>query len=415
MVKYKSTKFVFLIFITVSLVVFFLHSIFTKTSVFADAKFYYSYTRSVVFDNNLLLGNEFFSLGLLEKVPQNQFAPIFYPPGVSIFWIPLFQITFGFTNFIKAIIPNLTFSGYEPIFEYSTALTNIFLGIFSLYLTFKILSRYFSEKVSLLTITALFLATNLFFYIAVEPINSHAASFFVSTLFVLLFLTRKRDRLYYLLLGFIGGFAGTVRTQDLLVLSLPIVQIILDNRKNLKTLVFNGLLLSTGCLIGFSPQILLWKYFYNTLWYSPYFGVGFSFLKPRIFYVLFNTQNGLFTTTPVILFALIGIILKIWRVIIRLGFKNWDLIRNSSLEISNYAYALFYFLLQLYLISSWNDTQGGSYSIRMMLTTYPLLAFGLAFVAEKVIKIIGVRYTIFIIIGFTLLNLLSILNYLLKY
>jgi Dolichyl-phosphate-mannose-protein mannosyltransferase len=407
MVKDKSTKYIFLTFITTSLVVFFLHSLLTKTSVFADAKFYYSYTRSFVFDNNLLLGNEFFNLGLLEKVPHNQFAPIFYPPGVSIFWVPLFQITFGFTNLIKAIIPNLKISGFEPIFEYSAALTSIFLGISSLFLVFKIISQYFSEKVSLLTVTALFFATNLFFYIAVEPINSHAASFFVSTLFVVYFLTRKKDGLYYIILGLIGGVAGLVRTQDLLILSIPIIQIILNYRRSLRTLISFILLLTVGCFIGFSPQILLWKYFYNTFWYSPYFDVGFAFLKPQILHVLFNYQNGLFTVTPVVAIAFIGILLKF---ISKLELRKW-IVENNI-----FVYALFYFLLQLYLVSSWKEyTQGGSYSIRMMLTTYPLMSFGLAEITEKVIKKIGDKKTIYIIGGFSILNFFSILNYLMKY
>ena len=412
--KDNSKKYIFLIFFTFSLVLFTLHGYFTKTSVFADAKFYYSYTRSLVFDQNLLLGNEFFSLGLIEKIPQNQFAPIFYPPGVSIFWIPLFQMTFGFTNLVKLIVPNLTFSGFEPIFEYSAALTNIFLGIFSLYLTFKIISRYFSEKVSLLAAIALFLTTNLFFYIAVEPINSHSASFFVSTLFVLFFLTRKKDASYYLILGLIGGVAGSVRTQDLLILSLPIIEIILSHRRSLRTLVSYSLLLAFGCSIGFSPQILLWKYFYNTFWYSPYFEIGFSFLKPQILHVLFNIQNGLFATTPTVFIAVVGLIMQSIPMFKRSNILN--LIKDLSFEFWIYIYALFYFLLQLYLVSSWNEyTQGGSYSIRMMVTTYPLLAFGLAAVTERVVKKIGVRYTIYIIGGFTILNFFSILNYLLKY
>jgi len=414
MVRDKSIKWIFLIFITTSLVVFFLHGFLTKTSVFADARFYYSYTRSVVFDQNLLLGNEFFSLGVFKEVPQNQFAPIFYPPGVSIFWLPMFQITYGFTNLFKLIIPNLKISGFEPIFEYSTALTNIFLGIFSLYLTFKIISRYFSEKVGLFAVTTLFLATNLFFYIAVEPINSHAASFFISTLFVLLFLTRKKDASYYLMLGLIGGVAGAVRTQDLLILSLPIIQLILAHKRSLRTLFSYGILLFVGSSIGFSPQILLWKYFYNTFWYSPYFGIGFSFLKPQIIHVLFNTQNGLFTTTPIVFIAVVGLIMQSIPVFKRFYFFN--LTKNSSSGFWIWIYALSYFLLQLYLISSWNEyTQGGSYSIRMIVTTYPLLAFGLAAVTEKMIKIIGDKKTIYVIGGFTILNFFSILKYLLKY
>jgi hypothetical protein len=171
-----------------------------------------------------------------------------------------------------------------------------------------------------------------------------------------------------------------------------------------------------GALLGFLPQILLWKYFYNTFWYSPYFDVGFNFLRPQILHVLFNTQNGLFTTTPIILVALIMVIIKTTGIKRKSKIGIWDLSENWNLEIGIYFQTLIYFLLQLYLISSWNVyTQGGSYSIRMMLTTYPLLAFGMANVIGKAIKKLGSRKTLVLIFLFSALNLLSIISYLLKY
>lgn len=428
----QKTYLAFLLFFLASFVTFFLHSFYTKTSVFADAKFYYSYTRSVVIDHNLLLGNELYDLGLLKEVPSNQFVPSFYPPGASIFWVPLFYTTLGFTKTVQLFRPNIASSGYEPVFEYSTALTNIFLGISALYLIFKLLSQHFSEKISLLTTTTLFLTTNLFFYIAIEPINSHAASFFISALFIYYFLTKQKEKHYYTILGVIVGVAGLVRTQDLLLISMPIIQIALDQYKSIKKLTTNYLLLTTGILLGFLPQILLWKYFFHTFWYSPYFDTGFNFLKPQILHVLLNAQNGLFTTTPIVFIAITGLVVQIikstnWKLNGKWKMPPAQTSRSENLLVrrraswlgevnGKYLYALFYFLLQLYLISSWNVyAQGGSYSIRMMVTTYPLLSFGLAGVIEKVVQKIGERKTISLISIFTLINFLSILNYLLKY
>ncbi len=399
----KNISKLFSFFCLISITIFLSHSLFTKTSVFADAKFYYSFTRSLVFDHDLLLGNEFFALGLLKVIPESLFIPSFYPPGVSILWIPLYSLAYGALNLYRIFIPNLQFSGYEAFFEYSCGITSILLGVFALYLVFKMLSKHFSNDVSLLATSTLFLATNLFFYIAVEPINSHAASFFVSTLFIFLFFTRKKDGFYYFLLGIIGGFAGVVRTQDLLILILPLLYIISHYWESFRTLSSYNLLLIAGTLLGFFPQILLWKYFYNTFWYSPYIDVGFKFLNPQIFHVLFNAQNGLLTTTPVIAVAFLGLI-----------FKIMQSSKNKTGEI--YIYALIYFLLQLYLISSWNVySQGGSYSIRMIVTTYPLLAFGLTYMTERSVAKFGKKATLVLIILISFINFLSILNYLLKY
>jgi len=413
--RQKNINSVLVLFFLVSVTVFFLHSLYTKTSIFADAKFYYSYTRSLIFNRNLLLGDELYNLKVTKVLPVDLFAPNFYPPGTSIFWLPLFYLTFGATNLIQIFFRNYKFSGYETIFQYSCGVTNILLGIFALYLIYKMLSRHFTEKIALLSVVAFFLASNLFFYIAVEPINSHSVSFFISTLFVFYFFNYQKEKYHYLILGVIGGVAGLIRTQDLLLITIPVLQITIDKLKSNKKITTNCSLLTTGILLGFLPQVLLWKYFYNTFWYSPYFDVGFSFLKPQIFQVLFNTQNGLFITTPITMIAFVGIILMILQTFKKLRFGTLNLFRNSKFEIRNYLYAFFYFLLQLYLISSWNDTQGGSYSIRMMITTYPLLALGLANVINNALKKFGDGKTLTLIFLFSSFNFLSILNYLLKY
>jgi hypothetical protein len=388
------SRYLFAAIFVFSLLVFLLHCAFTKTAVFADARFYFAYTHSLVKDHDLNLMNEYFSLNIQNKFEPGMIVANPYPPGVSIFWIPLYLNTnaladiFGFKNL-----------GYEFAFQLSSALTNIFLGIFGLYLVYMLLKKYFSEKVALFSTATLFGATNLLFYIAVEPINSHAASFFVSSLFVFYFLqvNTKDEKDYYLALGLLAGIAGLVRTQDIALLILPAIQIFTNFKKRIKKLATQYLLLTSGFIAGFLPQIILWKYFYNTFWFSPYLDTGFNFLKPQILHVLFNSQNGLFTITPIVTISLIGTFLL----------KQKD----SSL----FSYILIYFLLQLYLISAWNSEQGGSYSIRMMVTTYPLISFGLARVFDKVLGKIKEYYALAGVSLLIFLNCALIINYLLKF
>jgi len=405
-----------LAFFFTSLFFFLAHSFFTKTSVFADAKFYFSYTHSFVFNRKLLLGNEFYTLGVIKNIPPSGFVTSFYPPGVSIFWIPFFYFTYGLLTAVKLFFSSTQVTGYEAVFEYACGITNILLGISGLYLTYRTLKRYFSEKVCQLTVSALFLTTNLFFYIAVEPINSHATSFFTSALFLFYFLGHRQNKHFYFILGVIAGIAGLVRTQDLLLVLIPLVDVLVQSSSRKNTQSKNIFYLASGVFLGFLPQILLWKYFYNTFWYSPYFKTGFDFLHPKIFHVLSNSQNGLFTITPATAAAFIGLLIPTLTLLFKSHFQLQSV--HKSLQVKNNVYflSLIYFLIQLLLVSSWNDyTQGGSYSIRMVITTYPLLSFGLANIINKIKSKIGVRKISYIIGGFTMLNFLLILNYLLKY
>jgi len=392
--NFFSQKLLFPTLFLFSLVVFLFHTTYTKTTIFADARFYYMTTRSIIKDFDIKFANEYEHFNMQPVYTNAEYVWNKYPPGVSFFWIPALFVADGFSN---ALNPFDT-SGFGIVYQIAVATSSVLLGLLGLYFLYQLLKGYFSEKVSLLTSLALFGTTNLFFYIALEPINSHAASFFVSSIFLYYFFKHKKDKYYYLILGLLGGVAGLVRTQDALILIIPILEIFLKSKQSFKFLATSYLLLSTGFLIGFFPQIYFWGKIFGTFWSSPYLEEGFNLGNPQIFHVLFNGQNGLFTLTPIILLSFLGLFLI-----------------KKKLKIIS-VYAIFYFLLQTYIISSWSAFyQGGSYSIRMMITTYPLLSFGLASIIEKSSKIIKERYVILITFFFTLLNMFFIIDYLLKY
>jgi hypothetical protein len=396
--KFLRPKYFFLALFFFSLTVFFLHTAYTKTAIFADARFYFMTARSIVKDHDIKFANEYVYFGMDSVYVNEDYVWNMYPPGVSLFWLPGFFWAEGLTNILMPLNTNIDSSGFGIIHQSFTALTNIFLGTLGLYLVFRLLSQHFSKAVSHLTIIGLFSATNLLFYMAVEPINSHAASFFMSSFFIFYFLRYQKAKYYYFTLGVIGGIAGLVRTQDLLILILPIIQIIIVYKNNFKALAAFCLILSAGAIVAFIPQFYFWQRIFGTFWYSPYLPFGFNILKPQIFHVLFNTQNGLFTLTPIVAFSFLGLILMK---------KNFYKVR---------LYALIYFLGQLYLISSWNAYyQGGSYSIRMMVTAYPFISFGLASVINSGLKVLGERKVLFLITILGLTNIIFIVGYLLKY
>lgn len=389
-------RYLFISIFFLSIFIFLAHTVFTKTAIFADGRFYFAYTRSLVFDHDINLVNEFKALSIKPDVNNRGLAVSPYPPGASILWaFPYWMIN----NAIDVINPlfqaNFEVRGFEFVYQLIAALTSTFLGTFGLYLTYLIINKYFAKRVALLCVAVLFLTTNLLFYIAVEPINSHAASFFISSLFVYFLLEKvKSNRTkYYIFIGALAGFAGTTRTQDSLIGILPLISIIISGAKQ----VFKKWLsLFLGLIIGLLPQIVLWKAFYNIYFTGPTWGYGFTFSYPHIIHVLFNPQNGLFTITPVVLISFLGLFL----------------LRKKDKAV--FFYALFYFLLQLYMVSSWKEYfQGGSFSIRMLITTYPLLSFGLASVIEKSLSKFGSSITFLAILSFGILNSVLIIRYLL--
>lgn len=289
-------------------------------------------------------------------------------------------------------------SGLSLVYQIPVAATSILLATFGLYLLSQILTSYFSKRTSLLAAITLFSTTNLLFYVAVEPLTSHAISFFSAALFIYYFLRYKKGNNYYFILGLLAGVSGLVRVLNSFLVIIPAIQILSSSKHNLTHKLKLELKLALGYLIGFLPQIYIWKLFFNKFIIGPSWGYGFDFGNPHITHVLFNSQNGLFTLTPIILFAILGMIF-FWK-------------RNKSLAF----YGLLYFALHLFLVSSWAEfTQGGSYSIRMLINTYPLLAFGFAEIVERVENAIGRNKTVAVILGLSALNATLIIRYLALY
>ena len=376
-----------------SIVIFIGHTIFTKNAVFGDGKFYYAYVRSWVFDRDINLVNDFELLGIKPSVNSRGLAINTFAPGSAILWYFPYLLT---DNLVRLI--TLQRTGLELTYQFAVGLINIILGVLGLFFVYHTLKKYFKNQSSLFAAFILFATTNLLFYIAVEPINSHAVSFFISSL-VVYYLSTKLENLTLgdvFILGILSGLAGTIRTQDIIIFTIPAIAIFFKFRKHLKILVTCYLLLVTGILLGFLPQIYLWKIFFD-FYFPPYgWGYGFTFLSPHISYVLFNIQNGLFILTPTIALGLFGLFL-FW--------KKQKLISFMG---------IFYFLIQLYLIASWRDYyQGGSYSIRMLITTYPIITFGLAYFIEKLMKQVNLAFILTSIFFLFMINSFLIIRYLL--
>src|SRR5205085_4794981 len=69
------------------------------------------------------------------------------------------------------------------------------------------------------------------------------------------------------------------------------------------------ILLVAFAFIPFIPQMIYWKYITGSwIFFSYQHTEGFDFLQPHIFKVLFSFKKSWFIYTPMIIFAIIGIL-----------------------------------------------------------------------------------------------------------
>lgn len=138
------------------------------------------------------------------------------------------------------------------------------------------------------------------------------------------------------------------------------------------------------------PQLLLWKHYTNSFYaysYKDSFGgtEKFFWLQPKVMSVLFSYTKGVFTWSPILALATLGLIIGL------LSF------RKKIVQLS--ATSLLILGILTYIISSWWAWHfSGSYGHRGFIDAYPFFGIGLAilfdFVAhKKILKYITICLT----------------------
>jgi hypothetical protein len=195
-----------------------------------------------------------------------------------------------------------------------------------------------------ITLYVIVLATPILYYSVVEPSFSHVYSFTLINLFLLALINffNKFKIKYLIIASIIAALIGLIRpTNGLLVIFLiPFCIPAGFKFANLYTWIRNRPLVNIGLpailfLVVLSIQPFI--YFLQTghLFVWSYQGGSFDFSNPQIANILFSYKKGLFVYTPILLFALPGLI------------KLYKLSPIKSLTI------LFNFLITIYILASW--------------------------------------------------------------
>lgn len=336
-----------------------------------DVSSYYSYLPAYFIQHDL-------SLDFIDKDPeafkgyQHGVQPFQHPKviktsmGMAVMYAPFFAI--GHVWALSSGGYHLT-DGFSRPYQVCIALSGWFYAMLGGWFLRKILLRFYSEKVSAITLSMLFLGTNAWYYTTDEGAMPHIPGFCLIAIFVWLVL-RWYDHPVWkntLALGLLSGFIFLMRPTN----ALAGIVFLLYGVHNLETLQSQAVrlwqyrfhLLVMGVLAGllFFPQMLYWKTYTGHWMYDSYPGERFFFDRPRIWQGLFSYTKGWFVYTPMMLFAIAGMI-RLPKKIPALGFGV-----IGFWAISAYV-----------LLSWWSWWYGGSFGHRAFIDGYALLAFPMA-------------------------------------
>ncbi len=400
-------KKLFFIGLFASIILFLVHFYFVGFGVYGDGAGYYSYTHALYFHHSLDFHPEFAYYSHFQikgKLINRLFwvttptvtglLPDHWSIGPGILWLPFMLLGDIVAHLLNLSGSNFPLDGFSPPYEIAVGIGNIIYGYVGLYFLSRFLRNYFSAKISFLSTLSIYLATNLFYYISIEPNLSHGVSFFSAALFLYYWkkTSLKKSTIGYILLGLIGGILATIRPYDAVWILIPTIQLIFVILRNKKQYIKLLIILLLSWFIGFSPQLLAQKIIYGYFWYQPYIFEGvsptLSLQQNFLWASLFSLKRGLFFWSPILFFSLLG---WLW------GWKKY---------FNLFLIFLLVFITQWQVIGHWAAALSAGFGARMFISSFPLFEVGLAIFYQKIknLKIVLLILFIFTIWNFLLLN-----------
>ncbi len=304
------------------------------------------------------------------------------PFGPVLAWMPFYLIAVGLVGLARGLHPSSLFGGKfaAAIREFETlppdsafhawvaglgTLIAVLIGWRFLY---KLIDRRVGRTAARIGSTVAVWATPIAWYAVTQPFYQHGLAFGLVCI-----LIERWDATYgdagwrrFALLGAVGGFAMTMRAQEVLYLFLPSAEILvrLIRGPDRRRWFLGGVTLVATALVAFWPQVLVWRYYTGGL-HAPQIE-PLRLGTPMLVVALFSTRAGLFPWTPIAYASLAGI-----------------LVAKKARRLTWALFAIF--LVEVYICAAaWVPSGAYSFGARRLSDGAPLLGLGVALLWDRV-------------------------------
>jgi uncharacterized protein YjeT (DUF2065 family) len=277
-------------------------------------------------------------------------------------------------------------NGFSESYQHTLRLSGICYALLGLLLVYYSLATFFSPMTATLSAVVLILGTNLFWFTLYQAGMAHVPVFFLfsALIYCTIQLHRQRKGWQYALTGLICGMITVIRPVDMICVLIPVLYQVYDRQSLrakiglIKTDLWKTGLAAFCFILPIVPQLVYWKILSGHWIYDSYgSGQTFNFLHPQIWKGLFSASNGWLIYSPVMIFALAGLLL-LWR------YRSFALCLIVILPV--YVWVIYSWYIYNYI---------NGLGSRPMIHIYPLLAFPLAaciaFIStqQKLVKSMG--------------------------
>ena len=386
--------------IGITLTIFLVNFYLVGFGVYGDGIGYYTPLRSLIFDGDLKVSNEYEYLSQSASnfgggVRVDKEIPEYskYTLGLGLILSPFFALGHLVAVMLNSLGVEVALNGLSWPYELFYCLGSISLGIAGLMICYQGARRFFSPTASVLGVTGVWFASPLSFYLCLETSMSHAVSQFLISLFLYTWMATPWLKSFrqQVLMGLLLGLATFVRPQNALFAIVPILTILwvfitshkkedcqaTRDKDNIQQTRFEWIqsslmsLLIIAVVAGLMqlPQFLIYQWQFGSFFDIPYlqegaaegYGGSFNWGQPEILNVLFSGFHGLFSWHPLLFLAIVGLVL------IGRSYPSLVIILLTA------------FALQVYLVASWWCWwQGASFGGRMFANCSFIFVLGLA-------------------------------------
>jgi hypothetical protein len=298
-----------------------------------DGVGYYAFARALLIQHNLDFtadyqhANEGFREARLDAAgnPKDNFRTAtghldnHFTVGPAILWAPFLICAHVAVLVARALGADVAADGFSLPYLFAMALGTLVYGFLALLLSYRIACRFVAERFALLATIAIWWGSSLPVYMYFNPSWSHAHSAFAVALFFWYWLRTRDSRTasQWIVLAMISALALNVYYPNALILAALVPEALGAYRAAWKEreaaaplprLLAHHVLFCSVTLLALLPTLLTKFIVYGGLFKTGYIPIAqWSWGSPWLLALLFSANHGLFSWTPILLFATIGL------------------------------------------------------------------------------------------------------------
>jgi hypothetical protein len=367
---------------------------FVNPLIHGDGVGYYAYARAPLIEHSLDFTHDYqaanesfrdFRLGE-SGLPREEYRTAtrhldnHFTVGPALLWSPFLVVTHGGVLLARGLGSSVPADGFSAPYRYTMAIATALYGFLGLLLSFQLTRKYTSSLWAFIATLTIWGASSLPVYMYFNPSWSHAHSAFTVALFLWYWDRTRENRStgQWAVLGLITGLMLNVYYANLMVVTVLLVEAVWNyaeifrgtaaRRGSAFSLLGQQLLFGLVVCVGLLPTFISRTIVYGGPFETGYLSIrDFLWSSPAFFEVLFSSNHGLLSWTPVVILSLPGLVVLARR-IPRVGLP---------LLVAMIAFYVFFTL--------YPDWAGiSSYGNRFFISLTPLFILGLAVTLETI-------------------------------